>query len=50
MEERLPAQLFSAEWEQLKTSRYRGLGQVERVVPVLFALVYVAEIIRQAIG
>ena len=50
MEERLPAQLFGDEWEQLKRSRYRELGQVERIVPVLFALVYAAEIIRQAIG
>lgn len=50
MEARLPVQLFSDEWERLQKSRYRELGQVERLVPVLFALVYVAEIIRQAIG
>jgi|SRR5262245_54468514 len=50
MEPRLPAHLFGDEWNELKRSRYRELGQVERIVPALFALVYVAEIIRQAIG
>ena len=50
LEERLPVQLYSDEWQALRRSRYRELGQVERIVPVLFALVYVAEIIRQAIG
>jgi len=50
MEQQLPAQPFGDEWNQLKKTRYRELGQVERFVPVLFALVYVAEIIRQAIG
>jgi hypothetical protein len=50
MEARLPVQVFSDEWKVLQKSRYRELGRVERVVPALFALVYVAEIIRQAIG
>jgi len=50
MEQQLPAHPFGDEWNHLEKSRYRELGQVERIVPVLFALVYVAEIIRQAIG
>ncbi|MGA2452023.1 MAG: hypothetical protein ABSG93_00765 [Solirubrobacteraceae bacterium] len=29
------------------TTRYRELGEVERVVPIVFAFIYVAELIRQ---
>jgi hypothetical protein len=50
MEQRLPVHPFGDEWNELRKSRYRELGRVERIVPALFALVYVAEIIRQAIG
>ncbi len=63
MEERMPAKLFGDEWAQLKLQpvepatraaalrspfeRYRELGRIERLVPWVFALIYVAEIIRQ---
>ena len=29
-------------------AQYRELGRIERIVPWVFALIYVAEIIRQA--
>lgn len=62
MEEQLPARVFSDEDDRLKAtpakparralrawaSKYREQGQVERVVPCVFALIYLAEIIRQA--
>jgi hypothetical protein len=56
MEERLPVRLYGDEWSILKPtatpapsrlSRYRELGQVERLVPGLFALMYLFELIRQ---
>jgi hypothetical protein len=66
MEQTLPARIFGDEWDKLKKARvapdgrrgplrawasqYREFGRVERVVPAIFALIYVAEIIRQAIG
>jgi hypothetical protein len=53
MEERLPAQPFNDEWKSLKgdpvkrwRKRYAELGTIERVVPVVFAAVYVAAIVR----
>lgn len=65
MEEQLPVRVFSHEWNLLDrgprtfgwsrqslrawASKYRELGQVERIVPWVFALIYLAEIIRQAI-
>jgi len=64
MEASLPARVFGDEWESLRrdpvklalrrdairswAAQYRELGRVERVVPWVFALIYVAEIIRQA--
>jgi hypothetical protein len=47
LEERLPAQPFTEEWETLKKDpvrrwgkRYAELGFVERLVPVIFALLF----------
>lgn len=66
MEESLPERVFGREWELLKrdpvrsalrwdairswAGRYRELGQIERIVPWLFALIYVTELVRQAAG
>ena len=63
MEERLPVRVYGDEWQRLKTpaaqaqaarrrlaqrlAQYRELGQVERIVPAIFALIYVAELVRQ---
>lgn len=53
MESELPAQIFEKEWRQLKKDpvkgwrgRYAEQGTVERVVPIVFAGLYVAAIIR----
>jgi hypothetical protein len=53
METDLPVQIFAKEWEQLKKDpvegwkgRYAEQGTVERVVPAIFALLYIAAIIR----
>jgi len=54
METRLPAEPFNDEWTYLKKHeplpfwerRYAELGTVERVVPCVFAAIYVAAIIR----
>ena len=64
MEEGLPARVFGGEWDRLRrdpvklalrrdalrswAGQYRELGRVERFVPWVFALIYIAEIIRQA--
>lgn len=64
MEAGLPAKVFGDEWNRLKrdpvklalrrdaarswVAQYRELGRIERIVPWVFALIYVAEIIRQA--
>jgi hypothetical protein len=67
IEPRLPVQLYSTEWQHLKSTKaprqvwppraswawlcgYHELGTVERVVPLAFAGIYVAELIRQATG
>jgi hypothetical protein len=63
MEARLPAQIFGDEWERLKRNaapatpragarllQYRELGRIERIVPWVFALIYVAEFVRQVVG
>jgi hypothetical protein len=66
MEERLPVRVYDDEWERLRrepvrlalrrdavrawAAQYRELGRVERVVPWVFALIYVAEILRQLLG
>lgn len=65
MEERLPVRVYGDEWERLKRdpvkfalrrdalgpwlSRYRELGQVERIVPWVFVLIYAAELLRRAL-
>lgn len=48
MEEQLPARIFSDEWDILKSdpgrswrTRYAELGTVERIIPGVFALLYV---------
>lgn len=63
MEERLPVRVYGDEWDRLQRepvrlsfrrdrlrswlAQYRELGRVERVVPWVFALIYLAEIVRQ---
>lgn len=63
MEQRLSAAIFSEEWAHLrrdpvrfswsweaikkKASRYRELGVIERSVPVLFALIYIASLLSK---
>lgn len=41
MEDRLPVRLFREEWERCQRKGYQELGQVERVVPVVFGVAYV---------
>jgi hypothetical protein len=66
MEEQLPVRVYGDEWERLRRERapfalrrdairawaaqYRELGRVERVVPWVFAAIYLAEILRQLVG
>lgn len=63
MERQLPARIYGEEWDRLRKesvrfdlrrsalrpwlAQYRELGYVERIVPWVFALIYVAEIVRQ---
>lgn len=63
MEERLPVRVYGDEWERLRrepvrfalrreamrgwAAQHRELGRVERVVPWVFALIYLSEILRQ---
>jgi len=55
MEKRLPVQVYGDEWASLKEAApvgrrlaaYRELGQIERLVPGLFALIYAFDLIRQ---
>lgn len=65
MEENLPARIYSEEWAKLSTGRaafdvrptilkarlgrYRELGYVERIVPWVFAILYLADIIIEGI-
>jgi hypothetical protein len=65
MEERLPVRLYGDEWARLGREpvrfgvrrgillpwlmQYRELGRVERVVPWVFVVIYLAEILRQLI-
>lgn len=54
IERQFPVAPFNEEWEHLKAerssrrawARYIELGQVERVVPLVYAAVYVAAVIR----
>ena len=67
IEPRLPLQLFSDEWDHLKSDTapvkawppsamwawlkgYHELGTVERIVPLAFTAIYIAELVRQAIN
>jgi hypothetical protein len=66
MEERLPVRVYGDEWDRLRQvpvrfglrrdalrawlGQYRELGRVERIVPWVFVVIYVAEILRQLIG
>jgi hypothetical protein len=66
MEKNLPAQPYGDEWDYLRservqslapgaarrawTARYRELGVIERTVPWVFALVYLADIVRRLAG
>lgn len=52
MEDHLPARLYRDEWEELKREattllrgRYAELGLIERVVPAVFALIFVAVLV-----
>jgi hypothetical protein len=63
MEDRLPARLYGDEWARLRKeqmrftprltalrpwlAQYRELGVVERIVPWVFVLVYLADIVQQ---
>ena len=42
LESRLPARLFDAEWEALKEIGYRPFSRLERIVPIVFTLMYIA--------
>lgn len=64
LEASLPAQIYGDEWDHLRrepvrfarrldslrswVAQYQELGRVERIVPWAFALIYVAELLRQA--
>lgn len=66
MEEQLPVRVYGDEWDRLRKdpvrfglrraalqswfAQYRELGRVERIVPWIFVLVYLAEILRSLIG
>ena len=66
MEDRLPARLYADEWARLRrdhvrfgpsfaalgpwVTQYHELGIIERIVPWVFVLVYVADIVRQLTG
>ena len=63
MEQQLPVRVYGEEWERLRgepvrfglrgdvmrawAAQYRELGRIERIVPWVFALIYLAEIMRQ---
>jgi hypothetical protein len=62
MEDRLPAHLYRDEWERLRPpatdldrrgrfrtwlGEYWELGRIERIVPVLFALIYLGDLLRR---
>ena len=65
MEEQLPARVYRNEWERLRKepvsfalrpavlrawlAQYRELGYVERIVPWVFVLIYLADILRLVI-
>jgi len=55
MEEHLPVRLYASEWEQLRggsrgRGQYRELWAIERIVPLIFATIYLAELLRQMLG
>jgi hypothetical protein len=66
IEKQLPVRIYGDEWKLLKkepvkfaprretlrswAAQYRELGRVERVVPVVFAGIYCAELLRQALS
>jgi hypothetical protein len=66
MEAHLPIRVYGDEWDRLRKepvrfglrrdalsswlAQYRELGQVERIVPWAFVLIYLAEILRQSFG
>lgn len=66
MEERLPVRVYGDEWDRLQRqpapfalrrdalrswfAQYRELGRIERIVPWIFALIYVAEGVRDLIS
>jgi len=66
MEEQLPVRVYGDEWDRLRRDparfgfrrdalrawlgQYRELGQVERIVPWVFAVIYLAEIVRQLVA
>lgn len=65
MEEQLPVRIYADEWTRLRAvavpftvrpaalrpwlAQYRELGYIERIVPWVFALIYIAEILHQEI-
>jgi hypothetical protein len=66
LEARLPARLFGDEWDRLRRepvqlalrrdalrswlAQYQELGRIERIVPWVFALIFLVELVRQALG
>jgi hypothetical protein len=66
MEKKLPARLYADEWDHLRkeraqfsspmaalrawTAQYRELGVIERTIPWVFVLVYLADIVRRLTG
>ncbi len=66
LEEQLPARIYGEEWKVLRResvrfglrrqelrawlSQYQELGRAERVVPCVFVLIYLAELMRQLVG
>lgn len=55
IEERFPVTPFMSEWQYLtgtrqRWQRYFELGRVERVVPLVYAAIYVAAFVRSLVG
>lgn len=54
MEDRLPVGVYGDEWQELKRDRvkrwrprYAELGEVERLVPVVFATIFISVLVAQ---
>lgn len=59
MEDQLPTKVYADEWSRLRpaepkkkrlrdwAAQYKEQGQVERIVPVVFAMIYAVELVRR---